>query len=222
MAKPIFLLPFLAVLPLAAQTWEAGLFLGQQTYKAGAISGTNVSGTYATPAKTVVAVRAGYALFESGPWFLQGTAAFQPQVTSTQTQTEVQAQPIIGSTTHYKGSFDAMSGYSAVGVMVNFKAMVSAGAGLEYRLERLSGLGVDANYGRPWFRGNVGLALPTPLVECFLGLEAAFPLVSKSSYTPAALGFYGTPDAFIPTTTSDSLKASAPKGQVGAYLGMRF
>ncbi|MDP1830748.1 MAG: hypothetical protein Q8K67_01730 [Geothrix sp.] len=196
------LLPLLLVAaPLSAQSFEAGLFIGQQSYKS-----FSDAGLTAEPAKkTVAGVRFGYSLVDLGPALLQVTAGYQPE---SKTGIEVNGTAVPG--------FDFTQKHWSVGAMFNFKAFVAIGAGVEYRSESLGVKGpltdISTTYGRPWARANVGFAFPTPIVKPFIGLEVALPLTSTS---PSTAEYFGPDDAV-------SLKAHAPKMQIGVYGGIRF
>ena len=163
MKKRALVLPLLCMLPLSAQSYEAGLFVGQQSFKS--ISGGGVVASESS--KTVIGARVGYALVDMGPALLQVTAGYQPKVTTTMTSNQF-------------GSQDYSAGHYSLGLMANFKALVAVGAGLEYRSETLSTSAVSTTYGRPWARANAGMAFPTPFVKPFVGLEVSLPLTSKS------------------------------------------
>jgi hypothetical protein len=193
-----FILPLLIVLPLSAQDWEVGVFAGQQAYKSPDFTSNGVQVTGSADKKTVFAVRGGYAFVDLGPCLMEVTAAYQPKVTTTGTFT-VDGEP---------GSGDFKTQYYAVGAMVNFKAFVAVGAGFDYRFEKLETTTISTNYGRPWFRANAGIAIPSPVVKPFIGVEVAFPLTSKSS---ADL-----------SNNEELLKTAAPKSQIGIYAGIRF
>ncbi len=193
--KRLILAALVIGMPLAAQSWEVGLFAGQQTYKS-----IDVLGASAEPkSQTILGARLGYSVVDMGPALFQLTAGFQPK---TDTKIEVN-----GVDTGEKFKHQHFS----VGAMFNFKALVAVGAGIEYRFEKLnvtnSGLS-DASFNRPWLRANVGYAVPSPLVKPFIGLEVAVPLTSKSFDAAAS--------------DEDNLKAFAPKLQIGLYAGIRF
>lgn len=190
--KRLFI-PFLLVAaPLAAQSFEVGLFVGQQSHKSVNDFGPEVK----VDSKTVVGLRAGYSIVDLGPALLQITAGYQPESKS--------AIKV--------GGFGVVNDYKqshwSVGAMFNFKAVVAIGAGLEYRSEKLTADVDSTTYGRPWARVNAGLAFPSPLVKPFIGLEVAVPLVSKSFDVAAS--------------DSENLKSLAPKMQIGIYAGLRF
>jgi len=186
----------LATLPLAAQSFEVGAFVGQQSYKDYDVTGPGGSLSVRTESKTVAAVRLGYSLVDLGPALFQVTVGFQPEATTT--------AKVTGALI---ASGDYKQSYASVGAMFNFKAVVALGAGLEYRSEKLSDGGTSTTYGRPWARANLGFAFPTPLVKPFLGLEVAAPLSSKSNDVSSA---------------EEILKSWAPKLQIGLYAGIRF
>lgn len=193
--------------PLAAQSFEVGLFIGQQQHPSihtEVAPGTTM--TLDTDDKTVVAARFGYTVVDLGPALFQLTAGYQPEAKAT-----VKASlPGIPGVDVGKFKEDHWS----AGAMFNFKAFVAVGAGLEFRSEKLTGdfggSSDSTTYNRVWARVNVGFAIPSPLLKPFVGLEAAFPLTTKGSgVDPSA-------------SSADALKAMAPKSQFGLYAGIRF
>ncbi len=197
--KKMIALTALVAAPLAAQDFELGLNISRQMYEKRTVS----IFTYEPQDKTVIAARFGYALVDIGPALFQLTAGFQPQV-----ETDVK------NTTTGLVVDKFKQGYWSAGAALNFKALFAVGVGLEYRSEKLEGtlgtMGVSTTYGRPWVRGNVGYAFPSPIVKPFIGLEVAAPLAKKDV---SATG---------PITVDDSLKAYAPKMTIGLYGGIRF
>lgn len=193
--RSILLAVLVAGAPLSAQSWELGLFAGQQSYK----SIDSIGGSAQPKSKTVLGARVGYSLVDVGPALFQLTAGFQPKAESA---IEINGADLGDKFQHQ---------HASVGAMFNFKAGVAFGAGVEYRFEKLnvkdSGLS-DTSYNRPWLRANVGYALPSPIVKPFIGLEVAVPLVSKSFSATAS--------------DEDNMKAFAPKLQIGLYGGIRF
>ena len=198
--KKLALLLTVAALPACAQDFEAGVFLGQNTYK-------SVSG-FSPDSKAVTAARLGFSVIDIGPALFQVTVGYQPKVKSD---------------FNVNGGANSVASYGdeawMAGVMFNFKAFVAVGAGVEYRGEKLTmeGAGTSnpsATYGRPWARVNVGISFPLPIVKPFVGVEAAMPLASTAA--PANYGFTASSD------TTNSLKANAPSFQVGVYGGIRF
>ena len=190
--------------PLAAQDFEVGLLVAQNTYRSQSVAGVDIK----PESKTLVAGRFGYAIVDLGPALFQLTAAYQPKVT-TGVEFDRVEQP------GYKYGHE----YWSVGAMFNFKAFFAFGAGLEYRSEKLTGSqpGISeqsTTYGRPWARANIGLSFPTPIVKPFVGLEIAAPLVSESTPSNYGLG--------VGTDQSATLKSHAPSFQVGLYGGIRF
>ena len=181
--------------PLAAQSWELGVFAGQQTAKSNDIGGIAID----VKTKTVLGARLGYSIVDIGPALFQVTAGFQPK-----TEAKIEA---LGMDTGDKFQHQHMS----VGAMFNFKAVMAIGARVEYRFEKLnvtnSGIS-DVSYSRPWLRANLGMAFPTPLVKPFIGLEVAMPLMSKSFDASGS--------------QEDMIRAFAPKLQIGVYGGIRF
>jgi len=197
--KKTALAMLLVAVPLAAQNFEAGVFLGQQSYKS--VS----SGSWETKvsSKTVAGVRFGYSIVDLGPALFQITAGYQPKVKS-----DLEFNGIKEAGSYYSHE------HTSVGAMFNFKAGVAFGAGVEYRFEKLGGESIGepteySSFSRPWVRANVGYAFPSPVVKPFLGLEVAVPLTSKS---------YSASE----TSTKEALKWYAPKLQIGIYGGIRF
>ena len=193
--KRIALIALILTAPLAAQSWELGVFAGQQSYKSNDILSVNSE----VKSKTVLGARLGYSIVDLGPALLQVTAGFQPK-----TDSEID---VAGMNTGKKYQHQ----HTSVGVMFNFKAMVAFGAGVEYRMEKLnatnSGIS-DVSYSRPWLRANIGYAFPSPVVKPFLGLEVALPLTSKSFD--------------LNGSREDGYRSFAPKLQIGIYGGIRF
>jgi hypothetical protein len=161
--KKLLLPLILIAAPLSAQSFEAGVFLGQQTYK----DWTAIGITGKPESKTIASARLGYSLIDLGPALFQLTAGFQPESKTT----------IVSNV----GNGELKQSHWSVGAMFNFKALVAIGAGIEYRSEKLDDGTISTTYGRPWARVNAGLAFPTPLVKPFIGLEVAVPLASKSN-----------------------------------------
>lgn len=192
--KKLMMACVLVAAPLAAQDFEAGVFLGQQSLDSVTISGSKTE----PKAKFVAGARVGYSLLDLGPALLQVTAGYQPKV-----KFETELNGVKDATREYEHQ------HYSVGAMFNFKAFVAVGAGVEYRFEKLeTPANGDTTYSRPWARANIGVAFPTPLVKPFVGLEVAMPLVTKSQ------------DGSL--KSEDILKAQAPKFQVGLYAGIRF
>jgi hypothetical protein len=194
-------LALIAALPLAAQDYELGLFVGQQTYR----DQKDATGdNFKFKKSTVVAARFGYSVVDLGPALFQLTAGYQPKV-------EAKFDLAPGETMEGKLKHE----YWSLGVMFNFKSLVAVGAGLEYRSEKLNAEnGPQSNsttYGRPWAKVSFGYAFPLPEVKPFIGLEVAAPLTSQS----VSATEFGV-------DTSKTLKGSAPKLQVGLYGGVRF
>lgn len=193
--KKLMMACVLVAAPLAAQDFEAGVFLGQQSLDSVTISGSKTE----PKAKFVAGARVGYSLLDLGPALLQVTAGYQPKTSS---EVEVNGHTVSGSKYEHQ--------HYSVGAMFNFKAFVAVGAGVEYRFEKLEAPAGDTTYNRPWARANIGVAFPTPLVKPFVGLEVALPLLTKSV------------DGSTSASVSDRLKSIAPKFQVGLYAGIRF
>jgi hypothetical protein len=207
MKKTTIALAMLLGAPLAAQTFELGLFVGQQQYPSihtDVAPGTTLR--METDNKTVYAVRFGYSVVDLGPAQFQLTAGYQPEAKAT-VKASLPGTPAVDV-----GEFK--ENHWSAGAMFNFKAFVAIGAGLEFRSERLSasfsGSSDSTTYNRVWARVNAGFAIPSPVVKPFVGLEVAFPLTTKSSGVD------------INASTADALKAMAPKSQFGLYAGIRF
>lgn len=198
--KKTLALALLLGTPLAAQSFEVGLFVGQQQYPSPHMDvapGTTLK--VEADNKTVVGARFGYSVVDFGPVLLQLTAGYQPESKSTLKAT-LAGTPM--------GEGELKQSHWSAGAMFNFKAVIAVGAGLEFRSESLKESGGDSTtYNRVWARVNAGYAFPTPLVKPFIGIEAAFPLSSKSN------DFSGT---------AELLKSLAPKSQIGIYAGIRF
>ena len=207
MKKSACILAVLLASPLAAQTFEVGLFAGQQQYPS--IHSDVAPGStlrMETEDKTALALRFGYAVVDLGPAFLQLTAGYQPQTKATM-KASLTVTPFVDV-----GDFK--EDHWAAGAMFTFKAFVAVGAGLEFRSEKLSGTVAGSTdsttYNRVWARVNAGFAIPSPFLKPFVGLEAAFPLATKGSGVDAS------------ASAADALKAMAPKSQFGLYAGIRF
>ena len=71
--RNIILAALVAGAPLSAQSWELGLFAGQQSYKSNDAFGVSVQ----PKNKTVLGARAGYSVVDLGPALFQLTACFQ-------------------------------------------------------------------------------------------------------------------------------------------------
>jgi hypothetical protein len=184
--------------PLAAQSWEVGAFVGQQSYNSFTVSTVELK----PENKVIGAVRGGYSIVDLGPALFQINASFQPKAS-----TDVKAN---GTVFGVKLDHQATS----LGLAFIFKAGVSASVGLDYRWDKMDGsfqgAAASTTYGRPWARANIGFAIPSPVVKPFVGLEVAGALSSKSV---GALG---------PSTDEEAMKALAPKLQIGLYAGVRF
>ena len=88
MKKLAFLPALLLAAPLGAQTFEVGVFAGQQQYPTphvDVLPGQTLQ--FKTDNKTVYGARFGYALVDIGPALLQLTAGYQPESKSTLTAT---------------------------------------------------------------------------------------------------------------------------------------
>ena len=213
MKKVLLLLPLLGVLPLSAESWEVGVFAGQQAYNSSSISNSVVSVTANVDNKAAFGLRAGYEFSEAGAWGFQATVGYLPQVNSS-AKINMTVQGV--SATAQAGTYS--SSQVAVGGMAYYKSVVNLGAGLEYRFENLKATSADpnldsisTNYSRPWVRLVASYPFPMGSVKGFVGLEAGLPLTS----TNLKISSTGVDD-------SNFLKSFAPKSQVGAYLGVQF
>ncbi|WP_243303747.1 hypothetical protein [Geothrix oryzisoli] len=190
--------------PLAAQSFEVGLFLGQQQYPSPQTNTPLGALRMETDSKTAYAVRFGYSVVDLGPALFQITAGYQPEVKAN-TKGSLGGSPNVEVGTFKEDHWSA-------GAMFNFKAVVAVGAGLEFRSEKLSGdfggTSDSTTYNRVWIRLNAGYAIPSPVVKPFFGLEVAFPLAKRDLETNSS--------------NADFLKALAPKSQIGIYAGIRF
>ena len=205
MKKQIFIFLVAGTLPLLAQSYEVGLFLGQQQYPSphvDVVPGTTLQ--MEADSKTVWGLRIGAAVFDMGPALLQLTAGFQPEAKS-----DVKGS-LGGSAAVVVGDFKQQ--HWSAGAMATFKAVVAIGVGVEFRSEKLSGnlggIPDSTTYNRAWARVNAGYAIPSPVFKPFFGVEAAFPLASTKLTLNA--------------TNADALKALAAKSQFGVYAGLRF
>jgi hypothetical protein len=193
----------LGAAPLAAQTWEAGLFIGRQKYEPVVISVPGVaSARIKVDDRSVLGLRLGYSVLDLGAARLQATVAFQPPVTSSGTL------GVRSSLDEASAAGDYKQSSFAVGAMFNFKTPVALGVGLDYRVEKLEAEGSSTNYGRAWLRASAGMVFPMPTFSPFVGLEFTAPLTTTS-------------DLRNPSE-EELLKAAAPKAQIGIYGGIRF
>ena len=210
----ILILPLLLSLglPLSAQSLELGLFVGSQKFKEDSLTGLPFGSSWKAQVanKNILLVRGGYSVADIGPASFQFTLGYQPEVKSIETDTAyINANDIRTASMDYKNS------HYSIGAMFNFKTFIAFGAGVEYRIEKLSSSyqwpdGTHSvNYGRPWVRANAGFSSSLPAIKPFIGLEVAFPLTSTS--TNGDLNDY-----------ERDLKGVAPKLQVGVYGGVRF
>lgn len=198
MNRQALALGVLLAAPLGAQSFEVGLFLGQQQYPSQSYSGHGPApgGTVDTDSQTVYGLRFGYTVTDLGLTTFQLTAGFQPE----------------SSTPVYTGA-ELKESHWSLGGMFNFKTLVAMGVGLEYRLERLSenayGSNLSTTENRIWARLNAGYVIPGPVAKLFLGAEVAFPFTTSTN------------QQFSPFNP-DTFKALAPKNQFGLYAGLRF
>lgn len=182
------LVSLLLAAPLAAQTFELGVNVSRQTYTLRPAEGFygHLGPVYDYDAHTVVAVRAGYALMDVGPALLQLTAAFQPRADTHLKDNGVSMPTKLGSE------------YWAAGAMVQFKAVVAFGAGLDCRFEKATQWTLyslhyqtSQSFTRPWARVNAGYAIPSLALKPFISLEVAAPFVRKEERPNLQVGLYG-------------------------------
>ena len=196
MRKRLLLVSLMAVVPVMAG--ELGLLADKQFGKAQVFA--TDSKNYDAVSPTGLGIRAGYDVLDLKVAALQLNATWHNKTTGD-----------LNFGTGKVGELDNQ--YWAAGAMVNWKLLVTVGAGVEYRSEKQSwrfinaalGSG-DTTQGRAWARVNIGFSIPTPLVSPFFALELAAPL-SKSNTT---------------NTTKDFAEAMAPQAQIGLYGGIRF
>ena len=213
MKKTFALLALASALPLAAQSFEAGVLYTWSPGKAQDFSGGGNAFEIKADTWKAAGLRFGYNFVSVGPMEFQGNATVQFNNKQNLNLSVNGTNANAGWTEEYK--------YWAVGAAVNWNFLVRLGVGLEYRSEKLNftdGLAPmyngSATYNRPWIRGTVGFTIPAPVVKPFIGAEVAFPLTT-TSVTYADIGGLN-PDI-------DKLNRSvAPKAQYGIYAGIRF
>jgi hypothetical protein len=197
------LLSFLFLVnPLMGQDYEIGVFWGKQSYKS--INTQTTAAYYGekvdSQSRSVSSIRFGYSIVDLGPFLLQATVGYQPEVkTDTQQWTDTAA----GSS-----HFNTKHEYWSVGAMLNLKVFTAVGVGLDYRSENLSIFDTKTTYRRPWVRLNSGVIFPTLQIKPFVGIELSAPLTSSSND--------------VHSTNEEFLKRTAPKLQIGIYGGVRF
>ena len=216
MKKTLILLALASAMPLAAQSFEAGLlYTWNPGHESSTLSrGANVD-LKVDDSWKAAGLRFGYNFISMGPLEFQGNATYQFK------NTQDVKQAINGTNTPLPGVTEGYS-YWAVGAAVNWNFLVRLGVGLEYRSERLEladpldGVSPSTTYGRGWVRGTIGFNIPAPVVKPFIGAELAVPLSSKSLN---ASDFGASPSTF---NWDNINKSMAPKAQYGIYAGVRF
>ena len=211
MKKTLALLALASALPLAAQSFEVGALYTWSPGKSQTLSSGGSSIDLKADTWKAAGLRFGYNFVSVGPMEIQGNATMQFNNSQDIKVSSSGASATLG-TEDYK--------YWAVGAAINWNFLVRAGVGLEYRSESLGFTDPSApqynkstTYGRPWIRGTAGFTIPAPIVKPFIGVEAAFPLASKT----LSLSDVGS------TPNIDNLnKSLAPKAQYGIYVGIRF
>ena len=213
MKKSLVLLALASALPLAAQSFEAGVLYTWNPSKAQTLNTGSGSAEIKADTWKAAGLRFGYNFVSVGPMEVQGNATVQFNNSQNVLVNGNAAAPPMSIKEDYK--------YWAVGAAVNWNFLVRVGVGLEYRSEKLnfdqSNAGTtqfsgSTTYGRPWIRGTAGFTIPAPILKPFVGVEAAFPLTSTSlTYQDLA------------NNDIDKLnKSIAPKAQYGIYAGIRF
>ena len=214
MRRILALLALASALPLAAQSFEAGVLYTWNPSKAQNFPDPS-SNAYEIKANTwkATGLRFGYNFVQIGPMEIQGNATVQFS-----NKQDVVLK--VNGTTLPFGWQDEYK-YWAVGAAVNWNFLVRLGVGLEYRSEKLNFTDAIApqynkstTYGRPWMRATAGFTFPTPVVKPFIGVEVGLPLTTTSVSYADLSGL--NPDI-------DKLnKSMAPKAQYGIYAGVRF
>lgn len=205
MKKQVLALAFLGFLPVTAQSWEVGAFVGQQPFRSGQVTSGTFSAAFDAKDATTYSVRAAYTFSRSGAESLQVTAASLPsQTIHVPVHTRDTSGPIAND---WSLPLDYSS--LALGASFTHHAVLDVCLGLEARLEKLNG-GEGALFLRPWGRAAVTYTLPlASRTRPFAGIEAAYALTAQSS-------FDGN------TFSENNLRALAARRQVGVYAGVRF
>lgn len=199
----VLLVALLVMVPLSAQSWEVGLFSVQQSYNSISYTPVGHSVHGSASRKSAEGGRLGCSVLDLGPALLQVTAAVQPSITTPARLTSTgSTTPGPGNSTD-SGPLDYRTSFTSAGVMLQFKAPVIVGAGLEMRFEKLGLPATESSLARPWLRANLGMASSTPRLKLFIALEVAAAITSKDDF-------------------SEPAKSLAPKTQVGVYAGIRF
>ena len=225
-----FLLAACVVLPLGAQDFEVGLFVGQQSYKSidGAVvpdsSGSGQDSVSVKPSsKTILGARVGYALFDFGrpaPAHRRLPAqghhhglghrhcAHRPHPAQHQAGHRLSGRVRPGGLQRRERRLRLLHHQLFPGPDGQLQGLRGGGrrGGIPVREALHPRRGRELR--PPLGPGQRGIRLPTPLVKPFIGLEVDAPLVSTS---------------FDGATSDSMLKALAPKLQVGVDLGgIRF
>jgi len=207
MKKSLALLALAGALPLAAQSFEAGVLYTWNPSKTQTISAGSTSADLKADTWKAAGVRFGYNFVSIGPMEVQGNATYQFKNT--------QNLLVNGNNANATEEYN----YWAVGAAVNWDFLVRVGVGLEYRSEKLNftdnpapQFNKSTTYGRPWIRGTAGFTIPVPVVKPFVGIEAAFPLTTTSL----------TAQDLANNDVDKLNKSIAPKAQYGIYAGIRF
>ena len=213
MKKTLALLAMASALPLAAQSFEAGVLYTWSPTKTQTLTSGGFSEGIKADTYKAAGLRFGYNFVSIGPMEIQGNATMQfNNSQDISIKLNGTSLPAAGLKEDYK--------YWAVGAAVNWNFLVRLGVGLEYRSESLKltdpidGVNPSTTYGRGWIRGTAGFTIPAPIVKPFIGAEVAFPLSTKS---------LSLSDLSSSTSSFDNFnKSLAPKAQYGLYAGVRF
>lgn len=181
-----------AGLPVGAQTFDAQVFLGRQSY-----NNFNRSGVEAEPvSKTVAAFRFEVGCF--GTHQLVFSAALQPKV-KTRVDLAVGGTPM--------GSGDLAHESFNLGVGYRFEGPVRVAVAVDLRGDKLSDGETSTHYTRPWLRAQLGWSPRGHGLRPVVGGELAIPLHTTNDDVASAEAV---------------LKSLAPRVQAGLYLGVRF
>jgi hypothetical protein len=181
-----------AALPAMAQTFDAQVFLGRQSYNAFNRSGVEAK----AEAKTVAALRFEAGLFQTHQ--LTFSAALQPNA-KTRVDLWAGGLPL--------GSGDLEHEAWGLGVGYRYAGAVQVGVALDLRWDKLTDGDTRTTYDRPWLRAQVGWSPSGKGLRPVVGAEFALPLHTTNDDVDS-------PEAV--------LKSLAPSFQAGVYVGLRF
>ncbi len=181
-----------AALPATAQTFDAQLFLGRQSYNSFNRSGLEAK----AEGKTLATFR-----FEAGLAGLHQVtfgASLQPKV-KTRVDLALGGTPL--------GSGDLEHEALGLGVGYRYNATFQVGFALDFRWDKLTDGDTRTTYARPWLRTQVGWSPTGKPIRPVLGVELALPLATTNDDVASAEAV---------------LKSLAPSFQAGVYAGVRF